>query len=206
MIEGGPEIKVTSMEVVPVVVDSNVGDSCSFELEDVSVVIESAIDSVLAVSMIDGDTCLDSVLTLKEADPRPDNAEGLKEKSVAGFNIVGLVLGNIVEMESYVSWAIVDTILSVNMDLDVNTKELNDETEANIVLGCMIEEGAWPDTNNSGEVKLLVDSSIDVINPDVDVMPVIALKEETPVSDVDSVPIVNEGVIGAGLINSLKVE
>ena len=144
VIEGGPEIKITSMKVEPVV-GSNVGDSCSFEMEDVSVVIEPAIDSVLAVSMIDEDTCLDSVPTLKEADPRPDNAEGLIEKSVAGFNIVGLVLVDIVEMESNVSWAIVDTTLedsSVNMDLDVNTKELNDETEANIVLGCMLEEGA----------------------------------------------------------------
>ena len=55
-------------------------------------------------------------------------------------------------------------------------------------------------------MKLLVDSSIDVNNPDVNVMPVIASKEEAPVSDVDSVTIVKEGILGASLVNSLMVE
>ena len=57
----------SSLEVVLVIDSSMVGDGT--KMEGVSVVIEPVIDSVLVVSLIDGDTCLDSGMTIKEDNP-----------------------------------------------------------------------------------------------------------------------------------------
>ena len=56
-----------SLEVVLAIDSIVIGDGTN--MEGVSVVIEPVIDRVLVVSLIDGDTCLDSGMTIKEDNP-----------------------------------------------------------------------------------------------------------------------------------------